>query len=265
MALTHKVVRSLVDARTGLGAWEACYTHLRALEWMIRGRSGSDPFPLPLTMACKEALQHFAANSFTHKALGYMVSKDCNNKQKKKDSWRLCPLAWCGLMVVVLNRSRGFTTKTVLDVRSPLKKGALDCLLDDAFRFVKGDGLSSEVVRRPVVPWGSRIRDLSISYSGDVVEKARWLTWEQVEPGLPPPGTGGVLYAPLFCDAWVAKHLEDAELSRLNDEVVPDPLPHAVVRCTTTEWEKIASEMVRRGVATIIEPDNIAVCRGRKS
>ena len=227
-------------------------------------RSGSDPFPLPLTMACKEALQHFAANSFTQQAIGYLGAKECNNKQKKKDSWRLCPLAWCGLMVVVLNRSRGFTTETVTDVRSPLKKGALDCLLDDAFRFVKGDGLSSEVVRRPVVPWGSRIRDLSISYSGDVVEKARWLTWEQVEPGLPPPGTGGVLYAPLFCDAWVAKHLENAELSRLNDDVVPDPLPHAVVRCTSTEWEKIASEMVRRGVATIIEPDNIAVCRGKK-
>ena len=65
MALTHKIVRSLVDARTGLGA------SLRGLLYSPAGvgvdgkRSGSDPFPLPLTMACKEALQHFAANGFT--------------------------------------------------------------------------------------------------------------------------------------------------------------------------------------------------------
>ena len=70
--------------------------------------------------------------------------------------------------------------------------------------FVKGDGLSSEVVRRPVVPWSVRIPDMSINYSGDIVEKARWLTMEQVEPGLPPPGKGALVYAPSFCDPWVA-------------------------------------------------------------
>ena len=142
-------------------------------------------------------------------------------------------------MILALNTSSGFTTKSVEHVRSPLKKGALRCILDDASRFVRGDGLVEGVLRRPEVPWSVRIPNLSVNYSGDIVEKARWLTWDQVEPRLPPPGKGGVLYAPNFCDPWVAQHLEDAEISRIDDDLVPDPLPHAVVRCTTTEWEKI--------------------------
>lgn len=244
MGVTRKLIRSLVNAPTGLGASLRSILNSPVGVGVDNKRSGCDPFPLPLTVACYEALQHFAASSFTDNGLSSFALTGANNSKKtKKDSWRLCPLAWCGLMVVVLNRSRGFTTQTASIVRSPLKKGALKCLLEDAVDFVKGDGLSKEVVRRPVVPWSVRIPDMSINYSGDIVEKARWLTMEQVEPGLPPPGKGALLYAPSFCDPWVAQHLEDAELSRLPDELVPNPLPHAVVRCTTSEWEKLAIEM----------------------
>ena len=263
MALTRKLVRSLVDARTGLGASLRGILLSPAGEERESKRSGSDPFPLPLPMACKDALRHFAECSFTWKSSGLERSRGAG-KQWKKDSWRLCPMAWCGLMILALNTSNGFTTKSVEHVRSPLKKGALRCILDDAVKFVEGDGLVEGVLRRPEVPWSVRVPNLSVNYSGDIVEKARWLTWDQVEPGLPPPGKGGVLYAPKFCDPWVAQHLEDAEISRMEDDLVPDPLPHAVVRCTTSEWEKIAYEMVRRGVATVIEPCDIAMCRGKR-
>ena len=174
-----------------------------------------------------------------------------------------CELAWWGLVVFSLNSSGGFTTR-IGEARGPLQKEVLSALLVDACRFVSGDGLSKEVVRGPEVCWSARISDLSWSYSGEVCEKARWLTWPQVEPGLPPPGKGACLFAPDFCDEWVGKHLLNAELSRLDDSDVVDPLPHAVVRATQSEWETIGRALLERGVATVIEEKDIATCRGQK-
>lgn len=134
----------------------------------------------------------------------------------------------------------------------------LERLRVDAVCFAQGDGLSKEVLRWPVLPWSSRIADLSVSYVGEVVEKARWLSWKQVEPGLPPVGLGASLNAVDFCAGHVKDHLLDAELSRLPDELVPSPLPHAVVRATQNEWDAIAAQLVQRGVARVIEEDQIA-------
>lgn len=110
----------------------------------------------------------------------------------------------------------------------------------------------------------SRIGQLSVSYVGEVVEKARWLSWAQVEPGLPPVGKGGCLDASQFCSSEVRGHLLNAELSRLPDDQVPPVLPHAVVRATQREWNVIAAEMVQRGVACVIEEGDIATYRGQK-
>lgn len=147
----------------------------------------------------------------------------------------LVKAVWWGLLVVGLNTSLGFTTR-VIGTSCPVKKRVLSSLWDDACRFVDGDLLSSEVLRWPEVPWSDRIGQLSVSYVGEVVEKARWLTWSQVEPGLPPVGKGACLDAVDFCDPEVKAHLLDAEISRLSDDQVSGDLPHAVVRATQDEW-----------------------------
>ena len=211
--------------------------------------SRGNPFPLPLPLEALEGLRGLTVQSLQCK--------------RRKASWRQCELAWWGLVIISLNSSGGFTTRTG-EARGPLQKGVLSSLWMDVCRFVAGDGLSKEVVRGPDVCWSSRISDVSVSYSGDVCEKARWLTWSQVEPGLPPLGKGGCLFAPDFCDGWVGKHLLDAELSRLDDSDVVDPLPFAVVRATQSEWEVIGRALLERGVATVIEEKDIAVCRGEK-
>lgn len=154
--------------------------------------------------------------------------------------------AWWGLLVVGLNTSLGFTTR-VSRATCPVKKEVLSCLLVDACDFVDGDGLNEKVLRWPEASWSERIGQLSVSYVGEVVEKARWLTWCQVEPGLPPVGKGACLDAVDFCDPEVKAHLLDAEISRLPDDQVPQELPHAVVRATQQEWNVIAAEMVQRG------------------
>ena len=149
------------------------------------GGSRGNPFPLPLPLEALEGLRGLTVQSLQCK--------------KRKASWRQCELAWWGLVIISLNSSGGFTTRTG-EARGPLQKGVLSSLWMDVCRFVAGDGLSKEVVRGPDVCWSSRISDVSVSYSGDVCEKARWLTWSQVEPGLPPLGKGGCLFAPDFCD-----------------------------------------------------------------
>ncbi len=243
---------------------------LRAVLNSPPGRSGDegdkkgDPFPLPMPSSFRDGLLALAAGLKPGKMrTGGASSLLIGRSNKKEGVLKACALAWGGLQVLALNTSRGFTSTITMDVvRSPLKKRVLSCLLSDAESFVRGDGLSKDVVLRPEVPWRSRIADLSVGYTGEVVEKARWLTWAQVEPGLPPVGKGGALYAPDFCDGWVSEHLTNAALSRIPDELIKEDLPFATVRATQQEWNRIGREMLERGVACVMEPHEVARCNG---
>ena len=241
---------------------------------MDKACSGN-PYPLPLEPQSVAAIRVLTGGTFdtyeTSSVLGeagvvvpalvegYKTWKQYSGAVKQQ----LAAAAWLGLLVVGLNTSLGFTTRVAV-TKCPLKKAVLVSLWTDACDFVRGDGLSKDVLRWPDLSWSSRIGQLSVSYVGEVVEKARWLSWKQVEPGLPPVGKGGCLEAADFCDPEVRNHLLDAELSRLPDDQVPHELPHAVVRATQQEWNVIAAEMVQRGVACVIEEDDIATFRGEK-
>lgn len=188
---------------------------------------------------------------------------------RKKKQWDLCTEAWCGLMILALNEAAGHKT-TIGGVPSFAQKKVLEFLSVDAFHFVlRGIKVSPEVEhvlhvgfeKVPEIPWSSKLPDMSISYTGEVVDKARWLTTEQVIPGLPPKGLGGSLEAVDFCNSWVRAHLEQPHLSRLNDSEVGE-LPHAVVRATQGHWDEIAQELVSRGIACVIPESEIATCRG---
>ena len=254
---------------------------LRSILHSPIGRLGVDkacsgnPYPLPLEPQSVAAIRVLTGGTFdtyeTSSVLGeagvvvpalvegYKTWKQYSGAVKQQ----LAAAAWLGLLVVGLNTSLGFTTRVAV-TKCPLKKAVLVSLWTDACDFVRGDGLSKDVLRWPDLSWSSRIGQLSVSYVGEVVEKARWLSWKQVEPGLPPVGKGGCLEAADFCDPEVRNHLLDAELSRLPDDQVPHELPHAVVRATQQEWNVIAAEMVQRGVACVIEEDDIATFRGEK-
>ena len=203
-----------------------------------------------------------------------MFHNNLYNNARTKQRWMACTGAWELLMVLSLNVAAGHRQTGVWEPSS-LQKGVLDALSADAVRFVWGQRPSGSqvgsgrfcedghedvtcgmMVRRPTFDWGSKLGQLSLSYSGEVCEKAKWLTSEQVVPGLPPPGFGGSLHAVDFCSSWVRKHLEDPGLSRLSDDEVPDPLPHAVVRATQQSWEQIAGELTKRGIACVIPPED---------
>lgn len=211
---------------------------------------GSSIFPLPMPQSCRDALQR-------------VLDSTDKKRDRAGKTWSDCHEAWCGLTILGLNNALSFTTDVGPAV-NPAQEKVCELLSKDCCDFVRGDGLGKDGSRSraPEVPWSQKIGDLSVNYTGDIVEKARWLTWEQVQPGLPPEGRGGSLEAVSFCDSWVKKHLENPALTRLKDEEVVDPLPHAVVRATQDHWEVIACELVKRGVACVIPEDDIATCRG---
>ena len=189
---------------------------------------------------------------------------------RKKKQWDCCTEAWCGLVILALNEAAGCKTPIGVSLSFAQEK-VLGLLSVDAFHFVlRGIKVSPKVSpsssccfeKVPEVPWSEKLPDMSISYTGEVVEKARWLTTEQILPGLPPKGLGGSLEAVQFCDSWVRAHLEQPSLSRLKDSEV-GVLPHAVVRATQKHWEGIAQELVSRGIACVIPESEIATCKGQ--
>ena len=253
------MVRGLVSSDTFMGSSLRGILH-SPLSGKRKARSGKDLFPLLMPESWRDALWHFATETSwtTAEKTGPSGGKDRNRL-----AWQQLREVWSGLMVIGLNTSLGLCTEIGM-ARNPLEKEVLVRLSRDAVSFVEGDGLSKEVVRRPEVPWTRRIGDLSVSYGGEVVEKARMMSWKQIEPGLPPPGKGGLLNAVDFCDEWVATHLLDAELSRKADSEIPEPLPFATVRASEGEWNVIAAELVRRGVARVMAPEDIATFKQQK-
>ena len=209
-------------------------------------------YPLPLEKRCAEGLKA-------------MFHYNASNKERTRKLWQLCTEAWNGLVILGLNAAAGHCTQLV-GTPNRIQKKALEGLSVDCVRFVlkgiKGEQVSA--VKCPEVPWSSRLPNMSVSYSGEIVDKARWLTFAQVLPGLPPAGLGGSLSACEFCDPWVRRHLECPSLSRIPDCEVPLPLPHAVVRATQDHWNVIAKELVDRGIATVIPECDVATVNGEK-
>ena len=183
LSFTQILVRGLGEAPTVLGATLRRLLSSPLGEKGERGMQSGNPYPLPLPVQALEALGGFLFQSM--------------QSQRRKSLWRQCELAWWGLVILSLNSSGGFTT-AVGHARGPLQKEVLTALWNDVACFVAGDGLSNEVVRGPDVSWSVRIADLSLSYTGEICEKARWLTWPQVEPGLPPQVRGLVCLLLIF-------------------------------------------------------------------
>lgn len=206
-------------------------------------------YPLPLPAASLEAFRSI---------LDVSQWKGLKPKQK----WSACKEAWWGLLVVGLNCASGFTNNSTGEA-SDVQKKVLSLLWEDAVNFVNGDLVKGRNVCKPDSPWSDRLPTLSVNYTGDVVEKARWLTGAQVIPGLPPEGFGGSLNAVDFCTPWVRKHLEDPSLTRLDDSEVAGELPFATVHASHEEWEQIAVQLVQRGVAVVLEEEEIQTFKGR--
>ena len=89
-----------------------------------------------------------------------------------------------------------------------------------------------------------------MSYSGEVVQKARPLTLEQILPGLPSPDHGGLVDILEVVDEKLQMRLKRPDLM-LREAF--DDIPTPKVMCSDEEWEKVVVALHERHLVTPVE------------
>ena len=161
-------------------------------------------------------------------------------------------LLWHGLVVVALNwmHSGGNIGEGVgppAGRASSQQEGALRRLWELVRVFVDEKPKKGGVPRTPQGGWESELEALRVSYTGEVVQKARPLTLEQVLPGLPSPNHGGLVNILEVVDERLKRRLERPELMLRE---VFEEIPTPQVMCSDAEWEKVVLAMYERHLVT---------------
>ena len=223
------------------------------------GRSGRnrDVLPLPLDETSRLVIESVTAMEvvpFPQKKAH--VSRSIQRKQMAlgTQAWKLC-------QTLTLNMAWG---KEAAFFRKPSQSQLQVSLrlAEKSERIVSATDERGAAIRSKVGDWGEKIRSISVGYSGELVEKAQWLTLDQILPGLPPEGKSACVELVDLCSGQVRKCLEDPflVLKPLEHDMV---LPKARVLCADSEWLKIGKELVRRGLARPLQRHQVYPVGGR--
>ncbi len=115
----------------------------------------------------------------------------------------------------------------------------------------KESGKGLGVPRTPSVNWGKELEQLKVSYTGEVVQKSRPLTLEQILPGLPKAEHGAIVPLEDLCSGEVKEKLLNPR-SLLKDDICED-LPFPQVSVVDGEWPKIVRALYDRGLVRPVE------------
>lgn len=226
--------------------------------------------PLPLWPdVWSEMYQVLEEECFKNPPKGEKAKKESGSKAKAARNLRLSGmLVWHGLIVIGLNfEATGCSASGQLPKRAGhASQGQERCLLR-IWEFVKGfvdeKGLEKGmgVPRTPDVDWGKEVEKVRISYTGEVVEKARPLTLRQILPGLPSAQHGAIVPLLDVVSGEVREKLMDPQ--RLIKSQMDEALPKPRVLAKDGEWPKIAKALYERG---LVRPVSRApVCHGEKA
>eukprot|EP00435_Cladocopium_sp_Y103_P031877 s1304_g8.t1 len=157
-------------------------------------------------------------------------------------------LLWHGLVVVGLNWMHcggniGDGVGVPAAHASQQQESALCRIWELVKVFVDEKPKKGGVPRTPQGGWEGELEALRVSYTGEVVQKARPLTLEQVLPGLPSPDHGGLVDILEVVDEKLKKKLERPDLL-LKD--VFEQLPTPQVMCADDEWERVVEALYAR-------------------
>ena len=223
------------------------------------GRSGRNRDVLPLP--CQSVSRSVAA------AVSSMDRAPCPNQEshsartKQRHLVTLGRQAWTVCQTMSLNMAWG-KELVVFAEPSVSQSQALEHFAEKSLRFVQTTNEAGLAVRCQVSDWNHKLESVSVGYTGEVVEKAQWLTLEQMLPGLPPEGKSACIELSDLCSGDVRKCLEDPSLV-LKQQDFSDSLPKARVLCTDSEWAKIAKELVRKGLARPLKREEVHHINGR--
>ena len=157
-------------------------------------------------------------------------------------------LLWHGLTVVGLNwmHSGGNLAEGVAQPAgraTSQQENALCRIWDMVKTFVEEKPKRGGVPRTPQGGWDAELEKLKVSYTGEVVEKARPLTLEQILPGLPSAEHGGLVNILDVVDEKMKDKLSRPDLMLRE---VSEPIPQPQVLCGDEEWEKVVQALHER-------------------
>ena len=96
--------------------------------------------------------------------------------------------------------------------------------------------------------WEQKIKTTGVSYSREEVGVAQEMTWDQVEPALPPVGCAVVVDAEALATGGVKEFLQEPEMCLKPREQWPEKPKTAKIRAKDGEWPKIAVGLWTRQV-----------------
>lgn len=106
------------------------------------------------------------------------------------------------------------------------------------------------VPRTPEGGWDQELGHLRVSYTGEVVEKAMPLTYEQIWPGLPTPNHGGLVDILEVVDEKLRARLlrPDLMLREITEEI-----PKPQVMCSDEEWPRVVKALWERNLVAPVQ------------
>ncbi len=136
------------------------------------------------------------------------------------------------------------------------QSGAWEYLLEQATEFAEQPGLV------PETDWGEYLEARRVQYSGNLVMKGLPLTWDQVEPGLPPEELAGSVDAATIAAPNLRRYLEDPALSIKPRSAWPPRLLQTRVRAEAQDWQRILVGLFRRRIITFLTDDELIYWHG---
>ena len=201
-----------------------------------------DLLPLPLTYETKaEAVWAEAVTN------GTTISRD-DLKEAGIAAWTFLAGVLTNSMFSVFGKSKA-TPAICQQHPSPSQMRSLELLRRDAERLV-GDNS----VTLPETDWEAEVAQHRLSYAGEMVAKAAYVCWEQIEPGLPPAEITASVEAAKLASPKVARFLLDPSISIKPRDEWPERFRKARVMVKgEDEWVRIAMHLYKRGLFTFLE------------
>ena len=110
----------------------------------------------------------------------------------------------------------------------------------------------------PRLDWKRELAEKHISYTGEEIGTAQRVTWAQLEPGLPRPGTAGSISACDASEGEVRRCLLDPQRVLLDPSSKTERRPATgPIWCDMPEWILIATMLVKLGVCSLLRWDEL--------
>eukprot|EP00438_Fugacium_kawagutii_P008748 Skav206791 [mRNA] locus=scaffold1990:57640:60174:- [translate_table: standard] len=162
--------------------------------------------------------------------------------------------AWLFASLKALNRLVGWRQQLRPGKWSALEQRCVSSLRGAIERRCTGGSSSFSLTEDE---WRKELASKQVGYMGEEVSVCHELTWEQVEPSLPPPEHGGAIDALDWVSPQTRRFLLDPKLLLKDESEITLPRMPGRIHIRQQDRLKIAHELVKRNVCTWIPLEQV--------